>query len=145
LFTAGTFTAVVSNLMESEIFCTFGTMRAHTRRESHSCAVTESEKGGNRMAGRGGGASLGNVTQSLSGINFPCQKENLIEHAEQNGAKNEMLELLRHMPEGIYNSMADVMKGYGKAYASRAQSGPDPWRGFRAQYAQAERRSHNNG
>ena len=96
------------------------------------------------MARGVGGASLGNVMQSLSGINFPCQKENLIEHAEQNGAKNEMLELLRHMPEGTYSSMADVMKGYGKAYASAAQSGHGPWRGFHAQYAPAGRQSHRN-
>lgn len=68
------------------------------------------------MARGAGGKSPANVAQYLSGIDFPCQKEDLIEHAEQNGAEDEVLEVLNNMPEDEYNNMADVMKGYGMAH-----------------------------
>lgn len=68
------------------------------------------------MARGVGGKSPANVAKYLAGIDFPCQKEDLITHAEHNGAEDEVLEMLRHMPEDEYGNMADVMKGYGKVY-----------------------------
>ena len=89
------------------------------------------------------GTSLANVAQCLSGLPFPCQKDQVIAHAEHHGADQALLAVLRHLPEDTYSSMADVMKGYGKAYASVVQSGHGFWSGFRAQYAQRGHPSHN--
>ena len=61
-----------------------------------------------------GGRSPANIARYLSGIDFPCNKENLVEHARQNNADNEVLETLEDLPEGEYANMADVMKGYGE-------------------------------
>lgn len=55
------------------------------------------------------------VARSLSGIDFPAGRDQLVEHARKNQAGEEMLEFLRHMPETRYNSMADVFKGVSKA------------------------------
>jgi hypothetical protein len=68
------------------------------------------------MARETGGKSPANVAQYFSGIDFPCEKEDLIEHAEQNGAPDEVLEVLNDMPEEEYSNMAEVMKSYGKVH-----------------------------
>ena len=60
-----------------------------------------------------GGRSPANIAHYLSGIDFPCNKEDLVEHARQNNADNEVLETLEDLPEGEYANMADVMKGSG--------------------------------
>jgi len=61
-----------------------------------------------------GGESPANVTTYLKGIDYPAQKEDLVQHAEKNGAEPEVLEVLKGMPEQEYGNMADVMKGYGE-------------------------------
>ena len=54
------------------------------------------------------------ITQYLAGMKFPCEKEDLIEHAKYQGAIDEVLDLLRNMPEEEYSTMAEVMQGYGE-------------------------------
>ncbi|MDA8216023.1 MAG: DUF2795 domain-containing protein [Dehalococcoidales bacterium] len=54
------------------------------------------------------------VTQCLSGINFPCSKNDLIDHARQNNCSNDVLDTLRELPDTRYNSMADVVSGIGE-------------------------------
>ena len=61
-----------------------------------------------------GGQSPANVAHYLSGIDFPCRKDDLVEHARQNHADHEVIETLEDLPEGEYTNMADVMKGYGE-------------------------------
>lgn len=61
-----------------------------------------------------GGQSPANVTHHLKGIEFPAGKEDLVEQAEENGADQEVLDVIRQMPDQDYGSMADVMKGYGE-------------------------------
>jgi hypothetical protein len=61
-----------------------------------------------------GGQSPANIAHYLSGIDFPCHKANLVEHARNNNADNAVLETLEDLPEGEYANMADVMKGYGE-------------------------------
>jgi hypothetical protein len=61
------------------------------------------------------GQSPTNIAHSLSGIDFPCNKEDLVEHARKNNADDEVLEILEELPEGGYTNMADVMKSYGEA------------------------------
>ena len=57
--------------------------------------------------------STANVAQSLSGIDFPASKQDLIQHAKKNNAEKEILDVLNQMPEEKYTSMADVFKGVG--------------------------------
>lgn len=67
-----------------------------------------------RNVGRGGGHSPANVTKHLKGINFPAKKQDLLKHAKQAGADQEVLQELQGFDEQEYNSMADVMKAFGK-------------------------------
>lgn len=62
-----------------------------------------------------GGRSPANVTHYLSGIDFPATRADLIRHARNQDAEGEVLDLLDHMPNRDYGSMADVMKGVGQA------------------------------
>jgi Protein of unknown function (DUF2795) len=98
------------------------------------------------MARGVGGKSPANVAQYLSGINFPCQKEDLVHHARQNGAGDEVLEVLRNMPEDEYNNMADVMQGYGVAREEEREThdGRESRGDSHAQHAKAGHQSHQH-
>lgn len=61
-----------------------------------------------------GGQSPANVTHHLKGIDFPAEKPDLVKHAKQQGADREVLDAIEKMPDGRYETMADVMKGFGK-------------------------------
>ena len=39
------------------------------------------------------------ITKMLKGIDFPAEKEDLVEHARDNGADPEIVEMLQEMPE----------------------------------------------
>jgi len=54
------------------------------------------------------------ISKYLSGINFPCSKEELINHARRNNAPENVLQTLRRIPDRTYNSMSDVMSGVGR-------------------------------
>lgn len=61
-----------------------------------------------------GGQSPANVTHHLSGIDFPASRSDLEQHAKDNGAENDVLDVIRQMPDQQYGSMADVTKGVGE-------------------------------
>lgn len=61
-----------------------------------------------------GGHSPANVTHFLKGIDFPAKRADLLRHARQNNAEQEVLQEIEQMPDQEYGSMADVMKGFGK-------------------------------
>lgn len=62
--------------------------------------------------------STANVAQALSGINFPANKQQLIEHAQKKqNVDQELIKVLEQMPDEQYTSMADVFKGVGMANA----------------------------
>lgn len=67
------------------------------------------------MANQGSAAS---VTHSLRGIDFPAKLQDLIEHAQKNGAEKEVIEALRNLPDREYETMADVMQGFGEERSS---------------------------
>jgi len=54
------------------------------------------------------------VEKSLKGIDYPAKKEDLVKHAQQHGAKQEVLETLRELPEENFNSPIDVSKAIGE-------------------------------
>lgn len=66
------------------------------------------------MARGVGGHSPANVAHHLKGIDFPADKNDLVNHAKNDGADNEVMEVLDQMPTRQYGSMADVMKGVGE-------------------------------
>lgn len=57
--------------------------------------------------------STATIAQSLSGIDFPASRQDLVEHARKNSAENEVIDVLQQMPDEKYTSMADVFKGVG--------------------------------
>lgn len=61
-----------------------------------------------------GGESPANVATYLKGIDYPANKEQLVQHAQKNGAESEVVDVLNNMPDHEYGNMADVMKGYGE-------------------------------
>lgn len=63
-----------------------------------------------------GGHSPANVAKSLSGIDFPARKKELIAQAKKNKADKGVIDALQGFPDQEYNNMADVMKGYGKEH-----------------------------
>lgn len=60
-----------------------------------------------------GGESPANVSTYLKGIDYPAKKDQLVQHAQQNGAESAVIDVLNKMPDQEYENMADVMKGYG--------------------------------
>ncbi|MBE7376253.1 DUF2795 domain-containing protein [Pseudomonas lopnurensis] len=62
-----------------------------------------------------GGESPANLATYLKGIDYPARRDDLVKHAQQNGAEEAVLNVLKNMPEQEYDNMADVMKGYGDA------------------------------
>ena len=71
-----------------------------------------------------GGHSPANVTHHLRGIDFPAHKRDLQRQAQENGADQDVMEVIEGMPDGDFESMADVMKAYRQseeAAADRSQ------------------------
>ncbi len=62
-----------------------------------------------------GGRSPSNISHHLKGIEFPASRQDLVRHAQKGGADEEVLGVLKQMPERQYDNMADVMKGVGQA------------------------------
>ncbi len=55
------------------------------------------------------------VQKHLKGIDYPVNKENLIRHAEQHGADEELRSLLEELPEDEeYETPTDVNKAIGQ-------------------------------
>lgn len=55
------------------------------------------------------------IAQSLHGIDFPCNKQGLVEHARRNNADQDVVNVIQKMPDAEYTSIADVFKGVGEA------------------------------
>ena len=52
--------------------------------------------------------------ESLRGINFPCSKQDLVNHCRMQGCADEVCRALQDLPDRTYNSMSDVMEGVGR-------------------------------
>jgi hypothetical protein len=61
-----------------------------------------------------GGNSPANVQKYLSGVNYPADKQDLIEAARSNSAPDEVMQTIRQLPDEQYGGPQDVMKGYGE-------------------------------
>ena len=54
------------------------------------------------------------VEKSLKGINSPAKKQDLIKHAQQQGANQDVMEVLKEMRDTEFNSPIDVSKAIGE-------------------------------
>jgi predicted transcriptional regulator len=54
------------------------------------------------------------ISKSLSGIDFPANKQALVKHARGKHANQEVIDILESMPEQEYNNMADVEHAFGE-------------------------------
>jgi len=61
-----------------------------------------------------GGHSPSNILHHLKGVDFPADKKALLEQAQKNNAEGDILDIIKQLPDGKYESMADVLKGVGK-------------------------------
>ena len=51
----------------------------------------------------------------LGGIDYPADKQTLIDRARENGADDEVIGTLENLPADRFNSPNDVSEAYGKA------------------------------
>ena len=54
------------------------------------------------------------VEKSLKGIDFPARKQDLVKHAQQHGADQNVLETIKSLPEEEFHNAADVAKAVGE-------------------------------
>ncbi|MBW4557810.1 MAG: DUF2795 domain-containing protein [Trichormus sp. ATA11-4-KO1] len=54
------------------------------------------------------------ISRTLSGIDFPANKQDLVNHAREKNANEEIINVLQQMPEREYNNMADVEHAFGE-------------------------------
>ena len=54
------------------------------------------------------------IAHALKGIDFPADKQDLLDQAEENDAREEVMDMIDRMPEQEYQSMADVIAGAGE-------------------------------
>ena len=66
------------------------------------------------MSSGQGGMSPASVEKYIKGIDFPANKQKLVEQAKTNGAPNEVINTLQQLPGDKFNSPADIAKAYGQ-------------------------------
>lgn len=54
------------------------------------------------------------VQKYLDGVNYPVNKQDLIDKAKQEGASSDVLQTLEKMPGDHYNGPVDVSQAIGK-------------------------------
>lgn len=66
------------------------------------------------MARGVGGESPSNVQTYLKGVQYPANKQDLLEAARSNEAPSEVIEIIEDLDEEEYGGPQDVMKAYGR-------------------------------
>lgn len=54
------------------------------------------------------------VQKFLSGIDYPCSKQELLDAAKSNGADKNVMNMLQEIPDREYDAPTDVTKELGK-------------------------------
>lgn len=54
------------------------------------------------------------VQKYLSGMDYPADKDEIIDHAKDQGADNDVVQILQQLPERDYKTAADVSKAIGQ-------------------------------
>jgi hypothetical protein len=75
-------------------------------------------EGGKKSSEGGRGApekaSPAAVERYLKGINFPASKQDLIKHAKQNNAPEDVIHVLNQFEDKEYHSVIDISKEVGR-------------------------------
>jgi hypothetical protein len=68
--------------------------------------------------------SAADVERALSGIDYPKTKQELVEYAAQriSSSQEELLDLIRSLPNRPYRNAADVAKALGEIKQTRART-----------------------
>jgi len=59
-------------------------------------------------------ANPAEVERYLKGVNYPAKKQDLIKHAQQQGANQDVIEVLKEMRDQDFNSPVEVNKAVGE-------------------------------
>jgi hypothetical protein len=54
------------------------------------------------------------VQKYLSGMDYPADKDEIIDHAKDQGADDDIVQILQQLPEQDYKTAADVSKAIGQ-------------------------------
>lgn len=54
------------------------------------------------------------VEKHLKGVDYPAQKEDLVNRAKKEGASKEIIDTLQRMPAQTFNKPTDVARAIGK-------------------------------
>ena len=65
-------------------------------------------------SGRSGHVSPAIVEKYLVGMHYPAEKKKLVDNAQNKDAPNEVMELIKKLPEKTYTSPIDITKEIGK-------------------------------
>lgn len=57
-----------------------------------------------------GSLSPSNILQYFKGINFPVDKQELIDFAEDHDAPDQIINVLQGLPDQVYNSANELMQ-----------------------------------
>lgn len=81
---------------------------------------SESPAGSRTKGGRKGGAqarhsdSASGVASALKGIDLPRRKSGLVRYAKEHSKNNDIINVIKDLPDRNYKTMADVQKGLGE-------------------------------
>ena len=54
------------------------------------------------------------IQKFLAGVDYPCEKQELLDHAEEQGADESVLTAIRDLPVDSFNSPNDVSEAIGE-------------------------------
>jgi hypothetical protein len=60
------------------------------------------------------GVSTIDLQHYLKGVSYPSRKDGLIQKAQENQAPRDVLDLLEHLPDWEFQSIADISKAIGE-------------------------------
>lgn len=55
------------------------------------------------------------IQSKLGGLDYPAKKEEVVDHAKNEGAGDDVINVLRNLKDRKYDSPADVMSEYNQA------------------------------
>lgn len=53
------------------------------------------------------------IKQYLEGVDYPCSKDDLVEHARDEGADEDVIDIIEGLPVDRFNSPSDVSEAIG--------------------------------
>lgn len=74
---------------------------------THHDTHDSSSQGGKRI-------SPISLQKHLKGTSYPATKQDLVHRAQTNQAPDDVLEMIRHLPQKSYDSPAEVMRSFGQ-------------------------------